>query len=106
MDATADLKNHLESLDKRVQELTAKDGNEAGGSDGELYAMLLEETKSTEQALEICAQLSAHIDHLEPAKVDRPGDSREPAAHGYVKIAFGACRGSLQATVSSAAEPP
>lgn len=64
-DATADLEDHLKSIDLKLEFTFSQAADE---SDGDAIQMrqMQEERSSTQQGLAICAQLSAHISRLQP----------------------------------------
>ncbi|KAJ5235401.1 uncharacterized protein N7469_004569 [Penicillium citrinum] len=63
-DAKEDLGARLESIDSKLEELVEKDATRPGADAAELDS-LREERLSTEKCLQICAQLSSHIDQIQ-----------------------------------------
>lgn len=63
-DAKEDLVARLESIDQKLEQLAEKDGTLSDPDAAELYS-LKEERRSTEKCLQICAQLSDHIDQIQ-----------------------------------------
>lgn len=63
-DAKEDLGARLESIDSKLEDLARKDGNQSGLESAELHS-LRDERLSTENCLQICAQLSSHIDQIQ-----------------------------------------
>jgi len=64
-DATADLEDHLKSIDEKLESTFSR---AAGESDEDAIQMrqMQEERSSTQQCLAICAQLSTHISRIQP----------------------------------------
>lgn len=93
-DTTQDLKEHLQKLDEKIQLLSHSDQN-----DTEWQAMM-EEKKSTQQGLRICAQLSERIEQLEPVPEEPSQFSQRPSAHKYVKNGLDATKGSIRNLVT------
>ncbi|KAJ5084773.1 hypothetical protein NUU61_009352 [Penicillium alfredii] len=60
-DTKEDLGIRLESIDRKLEQLVEKDMDQSGSNTAELHS-LREERLSTEKCLQICAQLSSHID--------------------------------------------
>jgi hypothetical protein len=62
--ATEDLEAHLQSVDEKLETIF---GHAATGSssDAKELRLIQEEQKSTQQCLQICAQLSKHIDQIQ-----------------------------------------
>jgi hypothetical protein len=71
-DATADLEDHLKSIDEKLESTFSRAADE---SDGDAIQMrqMQEERSSTQQGLAICAQLSAHIARVQPLLADVHG---------------------------------
>ncbi|KAF9250404.1 hypothetical protein LCP9604111_3306 [Penicillium roqueforti] len=63
-DAKDDLGARLESIDRKLEELAKNDVTQSGPDAAELHS-LREERLSTEKCLQICAQLSNHIDQIQ-----------------------------------------
>ncbi|KAJ5998906.1 hypothetical protein N7451_006716 [Penicillium sp. IBT 35674x] len=63
-DAKDDLEARLESIDKKLEHLVVNDAAQPGPDAAELQS-LREERLSTEKCLQICAQLSSHIDEIQ-----------------------------------------
>ncbi len=104
-DTTQDLQQHLQDINEKMQALGGQGMEDGGQGDGEWQA-ILEEKKCTQQGLEICAQLSAKIEQLEPI-VEADGQSSAPPspasaaeARGYVRTGLGATKDSIHAMVS------
>jgi hypothetical protein len=60
---TDDLEIHLESIDEKLENIIAKNTHNSVKEAGEIQ--LMEERLSTQKCLEICAQLSSHIDQIQ-----------------------------------------
>jgi Fungal N-terminal domain of STAND proteins len=61
--ATDDLEAHLESIDEKLETIIGKSVKDSGSDTTELRLME-EERISTQKCLQICAQLSEHIDQI------------------------------------------
>jgi sugar-specific transcriptional regulator TrmB len=64
-DATADLEDHLKSIDSKLESTFSRAADESAG-DATQMRQMQEERSSTQQGLAICAQLSAHIARVQP----------------------------------------
>ena len=98
-DATQDLKEHMQNLDQKIDNLSAMDGRSSNYRTIEWQAMI-EEKKSTQQSLRICAQLSAQIEQLEPIPDQHAHFVHLPSAHKYVKAGLDSTRRSVQTCLS------
>ncbi|KAI3326534.1 hypothetical protein HD806DRAFT_487509 [Xylariaceae sp. AK1471] len=72
--ATADLEDHLRSIDEKLESIFTRSVTQCDSDAPELQLMK-EERLSTQQCLQICAQLSAHIDQIQVRPTER---SRSP----------------------------
>jgi len=63
--ATADLEDHLKSIDEKLESTFSRAADESDG-DATQMRQMQEERSSTQQGLAICAQLSAHIARVQP----------------------------------------
>lgn len=66
---TDDLETHLEGIDEKLENLIAKNTQSSNTNAGEIQ--LMEERLSTQKCLEICAQLSSHIDQIQQSRKSR-----------------------------------
>ncbi|KAJ5201233.1 hypothetical protein N7449_006036 [Penicillium cf. viridicatum] len=66
---TDDLETHLEGIDEKLENLIAKNTQNSNTNAGEIQ--LMEERLSTQKCLEICAQLSSHIDQIQQSRKSR-----------------------------------
>lgn len=64
-EAKADLEDHLKSIDEKLESTFSRAADESSGDATEMRQMQ-EERSSTQQGLEICAQLSSHIARIQP----------------------------------------
>ncbi|OBR05610.1 hypothetical protein CH63R_09730 [Colletotrichum higginsianum IMI 349063] len=98
-DTTSDLSAHLEDLQEKIDRL--KDGDPAAIDDvaKEWHAML-EEKESTQQGLDMCAQLSAQITRFESASTERVHFSGRPSAHKHIKTGLSEAGRSIQSLVA------
>ncbi|KXG51328.1 uncharacterized protein PGRI_093400 [Penicillium griseofulvum] len=67
---TNDLETHLESIDEKLENIIAKNTRSTNTDAGEIQLME-EERLSTQKCLEICAQLSSHIDQIQKLRKAR-----------------------------------
>ncbi|KAJ5757723.1 uncharacterized protein N7511_006417 [Penicillium nucicola] len=67
---TDDLETHLESIDEKLENIIAKNTRDSNTDAGEIQLME-EERLSTQKCLEICAQLSSHIDQIQQLRKAR-----------------------------------
>lgn len=74
-DATADLEEHLQRIDEKLQSGPPPDATPSEEEEKERKEME-EERSSTEQCLDICARLSAHIDQIQPLPIKSIGGTR------------------------------
>ncbi|XP_044715337.1 uncharacterized protein HRG_10916 [Hirsutella rhossiliensis] len=100
--AHSDLRAHLESIDEKIGVFLADAISETGSGAPELQTMQ-EERLSTQRCLEICDQLSKHIDEFQLA-TKRSGSSsenEEPATfpEKVVNEGLNGCRKTLDNTV-------
>ncbi|OOF96901.1 hypothetical protein ASPCADRAFT_28833, partial [Aspergillus carbonarius ITEM 5010] len=79
-DTKVDLATRLESIDGKLEQLAEKDRAQSGSNVVELHS-LREERLSAEKCLQICAQLSSHIDEIQLMS-DDAGLSRESVRFG------------------------
>lgn len=98
-DTSQDLQQHLQDINEKIQVLSCGQA-EGYDQDSHEWQAILEEKKCTQQGLEICAQLSAQIEELEPMMEAGPQSTNPPEARGYVKSGLGATKASIQAMVS------
>ncbi|CAI7626004.1 unnamed protein product [Penicillium pancosmium] len=102
-DAKEDLGARLESIDRKLEELAQKDVAPSGADATELRS-LREERLSTEKCLQICAQLSSHIDQIQLMS-DEAGSSRGPGGaeaspESVTNEGLQECKNSLAATAT------
>ncbi|KAL2128248.1 hypothetical protein VTI74DRAFT_9451 [Chaetomium olivicolor] len=64
-DATADLEDHLKSIDEKLESTFSRAADESD-EDAIQMRQMQEERSSTQQGLAICAQLSTHISQIQP----------------------------------------
>lgn len=97
-DTTHDLKEHLRSLDSKIQRLsgTARDSNPANIE----WQAMIEEKRSTQKGLEICAQLSTQIEELESVPPEHAQFAHQPSAHKYMRNGLDATKNAVQMLVS------
>jgi hypothetical protein len=62
---TSDLQEHLQEVDNKLQSLSLQSAKTSGGDEAERQR-IQEERESTQQCLSICAQVSTHIDRVQP----------------------------------------
>jgi hypothetical protein len=71
---TADLEDHLQEIDKRLQSLSLQ-GRSISEEDAAERQQMQEERDSTQQCLGICAQVFMHIDQVHPNVMDNTSTS-------------------------------
>ncbi len=105
-EATADLEDHLKSMDEKLESTFSR---VAGGSEEDAIQIrqMQEERSSTQQGLVICAQLSAYISRIHPLPtVDRgvrPADGHETPpvmAEHITREGLEECRDTLSNTAN------
>ncbi|KAJ5655654.1 hypothetical protein N7507_007604 [Penicillium longicatenatum] len=67
---TNDLETQLEGIDEKLEKILARSSPDSKTEDGEIQLME-EERLSTQKCLEICAQLSSHIDQIQQSRKAR-----------------------------------
>ncbi|KAF7517933.1 hypothetical protein PCG10_000731 [Penicillium crustosum] len=67
---TDDLETHLEGIDEKLEKIIAKNARVSNTDAGEIQLME-DERLSTQKCLEICAQLSSHIDQIQQLRKSR-----------------------------------
>ena len=100
-DAKEDLGARLESIDRKLEDLAKKDVTQPGTAE---LCSLREERLSTEKCLQICAQLSSHIDQIQLMS-DEAGSSRgsggaEASPESVTNEGLQECKNSLAATAT------
>jgi hypothetical protein len=75
---TADLEDHLQEIDKKLQSLSLQ-GETISGADATERQQMQEERDSTQQCIGICALVSTHIDQVHP----NPPKNIPPLFVGY-----------------------
>ncbi|KAH8701437.1 hypothetical protein GQ44DRAFT_631717 [Phaeosphaeriaceae sp. PMI808] len=98
-DTTTDLNTHLKDLQEKIDRLKAGDAAAVADIAAEWQAML-EEKESTQQGLNMCAQLSAQIVQCQSASAEHAQFSGRPSAHKYVKTGLSEARISIQNLVT------
>ncbi|KAF3399813.1 hypothetical protein F1880_008287 [Penicillium rolfsii] len=102
-DAKEDLAARLESVDRKLEQLAEKDRSQPESDTDELQS-LREERLSTEKCLQICAQLSSHIDQIQLMS-DDAGPSQGSVGGGSLSETvtnegLQECKNSLAATAA------
>ncbi len=98
-DTTHDLKEHLHGLDSKIQLLSGGKASDSVHTNIEWKA-IIEEKRSTQQGLEICAQLSTQIKQLESVPQEHSQFANQPSAHKYIKTGLDATKNSIRTLVS------
>lgn len=94
-DTTSDLQEHMKRVEERVIALAASPTERSTGDEPEWIAML-EEKQSTQQGLQICSQLSTHIEELGSTSREHPRFSQQPSAHKLIRGSLSVAKGSIQ----------
>ncbi|KAM5355045.1 hypothetical protein ACJ41O_001691 [Fusarium nematophilum] len=98
-DTRSDLDTHLRDVQEKIARLQAGDVTAGDDIAIECHAML-EEKKSTQWGLDMCAKLSAQIAQFESASTEHAQFSDRPSAHKHVKSGLGEARGSVQSLIT------
>ncbi|KAI0012758.1 hypothetical protein F4779DRAFT_643589 [Xylariaceae sp. FL0662B] len=98
-DTTTDLNAHLLDLQEKIDRLKTGDSEAISDVAVEWQAML-EEKQSTQQGLDMCAQLSAQIMHFESASTEQAQFSGRPSARKHMKIGLSETREPIQSLVA------
>ncbi|RYP34922.1 hypothetical protein DL768_011029 [Monosporascus sp. mg162] len=100
-DTTADLQDHLRSLEQQVKNLSIKKINsESAEFDATEWHAMLEEKESTQLGLRLCAQLSAEIEEFESTSKEPPQFSDRPSAHKHLKSGLNTTKNSIESLMS------
>ena len=93
-DTTSDLQKHMQRLDERVQSLTAPN-TDTVESDSADWLALFEEKESTRKGLQICIELSEHIETLESTTNETQQFSQQPTANKYIRSSLSSAKRSI-----------
>ncbi|UZP43473.1 hypothetical protein NXS19_011285 [Fusarium pseudograminearum] len=93
-DTTSDLQKHMQRLDERVQSLTAPD-TDTVESDSADWLALFEEKESTRKGLQICVELSEHIESLGSTTKESQQFSQQPTADKYIRSSLSSAKSSI-----------
>ena len=93
-DTTSDLQKHMQRLDERVQSLTAPDTDNVE-SDSADWLALFEEKESTRKGLQICVELSEHIESLGSTTKETQQFSQQPTADKYIRSSLSSAKSSI-----------
>lgn len=100
-DTCAELNDHLKSIEAKIEQLSA-DASTSQHT-GEEWQAMMEEKRSTQQGLQICAQLSAQIELLVPGSTAAPEEQHSgssppppPSARRYVSTGINVTKRSIQ----------
>ncbi|KAF4431464.1 beta-lactamase [Fusarium acutatum] len=93
-DTTADLQKHMQRLDERARSLAIPPA-ESVESDSTDWLALFEEKESTRKGLQICTELSLHIEALESTSSENPQFSKQPSADKYIKSSLSSAKSSI-----------
>lgn len=72
----ADLSDHLEEVEQKLQDLSSRNAESSDDNSAELKA-IEEERRSIQQCLQICAQVSTYIDEVQLGNQKEAGSSTE-----------------------------
>lgn len=110
--ATADLQEHLEQIDDKLWTLS-QTGEKISGQDETEWLKIKEEKDSTEKCLQICAQVSEHINRVQPNNIADissisdtyqtttvTDDSQPTSAKRVIDVALKECKERLATTSS------
>ncbi|SPJ89680.1 uncharacterized protein FTOL_13041 [Fusarium torulosum] len=93
-DTTADLQKHMQRLDERARSLAVPNA-ESVESDSTDWLALFEEKESTRKGLQICTELSLHIEALESTSNENPQFSQQPSADKYIRSSLSSAKSSI-----------
>ncbi|KAG5658697.1 hypothetical protein KAF25_010878 [Fusarium avenaceum] len=93
-DTTADLQKHMQRLDERARSL-AVPHTESVESDSTDWLALFEEKESTRKGLQICTELSLHIESLESTSSENQQFSQQPSANKYIRSSLSSAKSSI-----------
>ncbi|KAF5541681.1 beta-lactamase [Fusarium phyllophilum] len=93
-DTIADLQKHMQRLDERARSLAIPQA-ESVESDSTDWLALFEEKESTRKGLQICTELSLHIEALESTSSENPQFSKQPSADKYIKSSLSSAKTSI-----------
>lgn len=96
-DTSNDLQEHLQRLDEKVQNLTESPQH---ASDKTEWDAFREEKESTQQGLEICAQLSTRIEQLRSTVKEHHRWSDRPSASKLVKSSLSSANSTVEDLMS------
>jgi hypothetical protein len=86
--ATDDLEDHLQSIDEKLEVIIGRSVTGTGSENTDLR-LIREERKSTQKCLQICAQLSQHINQIQPTPKDSNGSPESLVSDSVpVKLTF------------------
>ncbi|KAK8121509.1 hypothetical protein PG999_005629 [Apiospora kogelbergensis] len=98
-DTTSDLTAHLEDLQDKIDRLKARDTTAVDDVAVEWQA-LLDEKASTQQGIDMCAQLSAQIVRAASASTEHTQFSGRPSAHKHINTGLNEAGRSIQSLVA------
>ncbi|KAJ6159385.1 hypothetical protein N7497_003922 [Penicillium chrysogenum] len=76
---TNNLESHLESIDEKLENIIAKN-TRGTNTDAREIQLIEEERLSTQKCLEICAQLSSHIDQIQQLRKARDSSTNSSSS--------------------------
>lgn len=94
-DTKQDLQQHLQEIEDKIGALSRDEAGRDDESSTEWQA-IMEEKKSTQQGLAICAQLSAEIERLEPTVGPKSPSHHHAKARSFIRNGLGATKASVQ----------
>lgn len=101
--ATEDLQSHLESIDQKLNDLVGQSVTESEPDAADLI-LIEQERLSTQKCLQICDQLSSHIDQLQLSSKRSPQPSEAGESDNFsekvTKEGLEACKESLTLTAA------
>lgn len=102
-DTCAELNDHLKSIEAKIEQLSADASTSQHTGEANLeWQAMMEEKRSTQQGLQICAQLSAQIELLVPGSTAAPEENSgsssppPPSARRYVSTGINVAKRSIQ----------
>ena len=105
--ATEDLEAHLESIDEKLEALI-RNSVQSSGSDPSELQLIEEERQSTQNCLQICAQLSEHINLIQVKSARRNSSHGstdiETSSETFMNEGLQECKNSLAHTAAKLGE--
>lgn len=99
----ADLEAHLENIDGKLEHIVAQTAAVSDSEDTSELQRMQEERLSTEKCLQICAQLSDHINQIQLSSrrgTNTPGSTSDTLPEKFINEGLEECKNSLALTAT------